>query len=93
MAYGFTIFLLHRTPFVRLPGGSSTDSQLIISVPQVTVIGPLLFLTLMSGIDEGMINSKIISFVDYNRLHNVMSEVEDCDALQSELYTNIIQMG
>ena len=60
---------------------------MISGVPQGTVLGPLLFLILMSDIDEGIVNSKIISFADDPWLYNSVSEVEDCDALQSDLNT------
>ena len=65
----FYHILVNRTQFVRLPGGSSTDSHIISGVPQGTVLGPLLFLILMSDIDEGIVNSKIISFADDTRLY------------------------
>ena len=80
----FYYFLVNRTQFVRLPGGSSTDSHVISGVSQGTVRGPLLFLILMSDIDEGIVNSKIISVADDTRLYNSVSEVEDCDVLQSD---------
>ena len=83
----FYHFLVNRTQFVRLPGGSSSDCQVISDVPQGTVLGPLLFLILMSDIDEGITNSKIISFADDTRLYNSVSEVEDCDLLQVDLDT------
>ena len=83
----FYHFLVNRTQFVRLPGGSITDSHVISGVPQGTVLGPLLFLILMTDIDEVIVNSKIISFADDTRLYNSVSEVEDCDVLQSDLNT------
>ena len=83
----FYHFLVYRTQFVRLPCGSSTDSHVISGVPQGTVLGPLSFLILMSDIDEGIVSSKIISFADDTRLYNSVSEVEDCDVLQSDLNT------
>ena len=78
----FNHFLVNRTQSVRIPGGSSSDCQVISGVPQGTVLGPLLFLILMSDVDEGISNSKIISFADDTRLYNSVSEVEDSDLLQ-----------
>ena len=40
-------FLTHRTHFVRLQGGISHDSPVPSSVPQSTVLGPLLFIILI----------------------------------------------
>ena len=42
---------------------------------------------MMSDIDEGITNSKIISFADDTRLHNSVSGVEDWDLLQVDLDT------
>ena len=85
----FYRFLVNRTQFFRLPGGSSTDSHVISGMSQGTVLGPLLFLILMSDIDEGIVNSKIISFAKIPgcTIDNSVSEVEDCDVLQSDLNT------
>ena len=41
--------------------------------------------SLMSDIAESIVNSKIIRFADDARLHNSVSEVEDCDVLQSDV--------
>ena len=54
----FFNFLSDRTQFVRMPGASSSDSPVISGVPQGTVLGPLLFLILMSDINHGVKNSK-----------------------------------
>ena len=57
----FYHFLVNRTQFIRLPGGSSTDSHVISGVSQSTVLGPLLFLILMSDIDEVIVSKFIKS--------------------------------
>ena len=54
-------FLSNRTQHVRLPGGKSRCSSVISGVPQGTVLGPVLFLILMSDISED-INCNIIIF-------------------------------
>ena len=79
----FHSFLSNRYHFVRLPGGSSTASPVISGVPQGTVLGPLLFLILMS--DIGVLNANVVSFADDTRLYSKISYVEDCDSLQANL--------
>ena len=79
----FHSFLSNRYHFVRLPGGSSAASPVISGVPQGTVLGPLLFLILMS--DIGVLKAKVVSFADDTRLYSKISYVEDCDSLQSDL--------
>ena len=80
-------FLVNYTQFESIPGGSTSDCQVISGVPRGTVLGPLLFLILVSDIDEGITNYKIISFANDTRLYNSVSEVEDCDLLQVDLDT------
>ena len=65
----FYNFLAHRSQYVRLPGGVSDDSMVISGVPQGTVLGPMLFLVLMSNINQNIEESKIISFADDTRLY------------------------
>ena len=79
----FHSFLSNRYHFVRLPGGSSTDSPVISGVPQGTVLGTLLFL--MSDIDIGVLNAKVVSFADDTQPYSKISYVEDCDSLQPDL--------
>ena len=81
----FYNFLAHRSQYVRLPGGVSDDSMVISGVPQGTVLRPMLFLVLMSDINQNIEVSKIISFADDTRLYTPIYSVDDCDSLQSDL--------
>ena len=81
-------FLSNRTHHVRLPGGRSTCSEVLSGVPQGTVLGPVLFLILMSDITEG-INCNIValvtSFADDTKVFATINNPSDCDDLQSDL--------
>ena len=48
------------------------------------MLGPVLFLILMSDITEG-INCNIVSFADDTRLYSAINSVTDCDDLQADL--------
>ena len=78
-------FLSNLSQFVRIPGGFSTDSPVNSGVPQDTVVGLLLFLILMSGINKGVSNTRIISFADDTHVYHNINTVEDCNALQTNL--------
>ena len=81
----FYNFLARRSQYVRLPGRVSDDSMVISGVPQGTVLGPMLFLVLMSDINQNIEESKIISFADDTRLYTLSYSVDDCYSLQSDL--------
>jgi hypothetical protein len=78
-------FLANRIQYVRIPGGFSQDSPVISGVPQGTVLGPLLFLIIMSDINSSISSSKLISFADDTRVYANIKDPEDCDNLQSDL--------
>ena len=59
--------------------------MVISGVPQGTLLGPMLFLVLMSDINQNIEESKIISFADDTRLYTPIYSVDDCDSLQSDL--------
>ena len=56
-------------------------------VPQGTVLGPLLFILMISDINKGTTSSKLISFADDTRLYSNITQAGDCDNLQSDLNT------
>ena len=78
-------FLTDRFYFVLLPGGIIEDHPVLSGVPQGTVLGPLLFLIMISDIDKDVSTSKLVSFADDTRLYSGVGDVTDCDNLQLEL--------
>ena len=82
----FHQFLSDRTQFVRLPGGVSKDSPVLSGVPQGTVLGPLLFIIMISEINKDILASKIISFADDTRVYTNITQIENSDSLRTDLY-------
>ena len=80
-------FLTDISYFVRFPGGISEDHPVLSGVPQGTVLGPLLFLIMISDIDKDVSASKLVSFADDTRLYSGVGDVIDCDNLQLDLNT------
>ena len=85
LAIWFFQLLTNRTHSVRIPGGISKDSPVLSSVPQGTVLGPLLFLIMISDINKGTTSSKLVSFADDTRVYSNIAEADDCDNLQYDL--------
>ena len=65
----FHSFLSKCYHFVRLPGDSSTANPVISGVPRGTVLGLLLFRILISDIDIGVLNAKVVTFADDTRVY------------------------
>ena len=67
-------------------GVISEDHPVLSGVPQGTVLGPLLFLIMISDIDKDVSASKLVSFADDTRLlYSGVGDVADCDKLQLDL--------
>ena len=58
----FFQFLTNRTHYVRIPG--AIPKTVLSVLPQGKVFGPLLFLIMISDINQGTTSSKLISFAD-----------------------------
>ena len=85
------IWLFHfrtvRSHFVKLPRGINEEHPVLSGVPQGTVLGPLLFLIVISDIDKDVSTSKLVSFADNTRLYSGVGDVTACDNLQLDLNT------
>ena len=55
------------------------------SVPQGTVLAPLLFLILISDIDKNVLHSFVSSFADDTRIGKEISSAEDTHLLQEDI--------
>ena len=79
-------FLSNRTQSVIVNGTLSSPRPVISGVPQGSVIGPLIFLILISDIDENTLHSKIASFADDTRATNGIKCENDAVNLQEDLF-------
>ena len=78
-------FLTNRTQRVLVNGVLSDSSNVLSGVPQGSVLGPLLFLILISDIDEGLFISILSSFADDTRLIAAVTNVLQASGLQTDL--------
>ena len=78
-------FLTNREQAVIVNGITGNLSEVKSGVPQGSVLGPLLFLVLISDIDHGTASTFISSFADDTRAAKGISAVEDVEALQTDL--------
>ncbi len=79
-------FLAERTQYVQIPGGISGRAMVSSGVPQGTVLGPVLFLILISDISNN-VDCNLSSFADDTRLYSQIKSRVDCVSLQSCLST------
>ena len=81
----FFHFLNNRQHYVRIPGGTIQPHPVLSGVPQVTVIGSLIFLIMIIDIDKGISSSKLVSFADDTRVYSCINDIEKCDQLQVDI--------
>ena len=78
-------FLSERQQYVTVNGKMSKKASVISGVPQGSVLGPLLFLIMISDIDKDIISSIIRTFADDTKVIQEVSSPEDCQILQQSL--------
>lgn len=78
-------FLTDRHQSVVVNGHSSPPTEVLSGVPQGSVLGPLLFLVLISDIDEEVISSFVSSFADDTRIGRDVNEPNDVSELQKDM--------
>ena len=77
-------FLTKRVQTVVCEGATSSASPVTSGVPQGTVLGPLLFLTYINDLPNGL-TSKVKLFADDTLLYGMVVDDSDCDKLQDDL--------
>lgn len=78
-------FLSNRTQFVTVDGHASASAPVISGVPQGSVLGPALFLIMISDIDNNIVDSIIKTFADDTKVTKEVCSVEDGKRLQDSL--------
>ena len=66
-------------------GALSKPASVLSGVPQGTVLGPILFIIMISDIDSDLQNSFISLFADDSRASAISDSQEDCETFQDEL--------
>lgn len=78
-------FLRNRQQSVMVEGEGSSTVWAISGVPQGSVLGPILFIILISDIDQDIERSRLSSFADDTRAWRGISSESDRDRLQYDL--------
>ena len=73
------------TQSVLVEGRKSRPQPVVSGVPQGSVLGPLLFLVLIGGIDRNIASSFLSSFADDTRVGKAMTSEADIKLLQADL--------
>ena len=78
-------FLVGRQHRVAVNGALSTLRDILSGVPQGSVLGPLLFLILISDIDKNVVHSSLRSFADDSRMTKAIFSPSDVNNFQHDV--------
>jgi ribonuclease P/MRP protein subunit RPP40 len=78
-------FLTGRTQYVTVNGKPSNTAPVVSGVPQGSVLGPILFLMMISDIDKDIIESITRTFADDTKVIQQICSSEDSKLLQNSL--------
>ena len=82
-------FLTNRTQQVSANGAISSESSVISGVPQGTVLGPILFVIMISDLDTNLDKAFASLFADDSRVSSIIKNEHDSINFQSELDSSI----
>ena len=80
-----TAFLSNRKQRVRVNSDHSKWVAVISGIPQGSVLGPLLFVTYISGLPKKAKTSEIFLFADDIKMFKAIYSKDDCKLLQDDI--------
>ena len=84
---GINNFISDRKQSVSVNQKQSRSETVTSGVPQGSVLGPILFLIMISDIDTEVIKSTVSSFADDTKVSHIVQMRQDCIDLQTSLDT------
>ena len=83
---GYTIFYPNRQQCVAVNGATSSEAQVRSGIPQVSVLGPLLFLIHISDINYEIADSTVSCSAGDTRILLGIKDEEGTQMLQNDLH-------
>jgi hypothetical protein len=83
----FQNYLLNRSSFVHILGKFSSPFSVSLRAPQGSTLGPLLFNIFVNYLSDKIKHSSFLLFADNLNVYRNIKSVEDCKALQADIYS------